>query len=312
MPQVSIILPNYNYARYLSQRIDSILNQTFSDFELIILDDASTDNSKEIIKDFDKKDERIKTVFNTINSGNPFVQWQKGIELAKGNLIWIAEADDWCETDFLASILSHFENNDKLGLCFCQSVIADEIGNKLNEWQLNSSNYFDIFENKSFINAIIHENIIPNASAVLFEKKIYEKVGGVDISLSSNADWLLWFKIACYSEIDYENKALNYFRRHPNSVISKIAESEDSYIEKYDYTMRKLLEKFVNYHKIRFDKKILKENNKYIAYDMGHKAIWLLNKRKYFSSFDLLFRSSVLLRSFGFIKKALKILFVYA
>ena len=81
IPQVSIILPNYNYAEYLDQRIQSLLDQTFRDFELIIIDDASSDSSAEVIKKYES-DKRIKTFFHKKNSGLTYKRWNEGAELS--------------------------------------------------------------------------------------------------------------------------------------------------------------------------------------------------------------------------------------
>ena len=90
---LSVIIPNYCHARYLKERIESILAQSYQDFELIILDDCSTDNSREIIEQY-RSNPRVKhIVYNEQNSGSPFVQWQRGFTLASGEYIWIAL---WC------------------------------------------------------------------------------------------------------------------------------------------------------------------------------------------------------------------------
>ena len=109
-PKVSVIVPNYNHASYLKQRIDSILNQTFQDFEVIILDDCSTDNSLEVLSHYKNHNKVSHCVFNDTNSGSTFKQWDKGIQLAKGEWIWIAESDDWAEPEFLETINTHLRN----------------------------------------------------------------------------------------------------------------------------------------------------------------------------------------------------------
>src|ERR1700742_1367615 len=105
MAKVSVIVPNYNHSRYLNQRIDSVLSQTYQDFELIILDDCSTDDSRKIIKQYQEHPKVSHIVFNETNSGTTFKQWKKGIELAKGKYIWIAESDDWCEPNLLETLV---------------------------------------------------------------------------------------------------------------------------------------------------------------------------------------------------------------
>ena len=100
-PAVSVIVPNYNHAPFLRRRLDSIFNQTYQDFEVIILDDCSSDNSKEIIEQYRNRPQITHIVYNEVNSGSPFKQWAKGFDLAKGEYIWIAESDDWAELNFL-------------------------------------------------------------------------------------------------------------------------------------------------------------------------------------------------------------------
>jgi glycosyltransferase involved in cell wall biosynthesis len=93
-PLVSVIIPNYNHAAYLNERIDSVLNQTFRDFEVILLDDCSTDNSREIIESYRGHEKISQIEYNEVNSGSTFIQWKKGLDLAQGDWIWIAESDD--------------------------------------------------------------------------------------------------------------------------------------------------------------------------------------------------------------------------
>src|SRR5450432_2232601 len=121
MIDVSVILPSYNHEKYLKERIDSILNQTFRNFELIILDDNSQDKSKEIIENYRSHPQISSIQFNEINSGSPFKQWTKGISLAKGNYIWIAESDDSCEPQFLEKAVEKMTRFTTAGIIFCQS-----------------------------------------------------------------------------------------------------------------------------------------------------------------------------------------------
>jgi len=88
---VSVIIPNYNHSLFLGERIDSVLNQRYQNFEVILLDDGSTDNSREIIEKYRGLEKVKHIVYNQKNSGNAFVQWNKGVELAMGEWVWIAE-----------------------------------------------------------------------------------------------------------------------------------------------------------------------------------------------------------------------------
>ena len=100
VPMVSVVVPNYNYAKYLPQRMESIFGQSFQNFEIILLDDASTDNSAELIEGYRAHPKVSVVEVSARNSGSPFRQWEKGLSLAKGKYVWIAEADDLAHSDF--------------------------------------------------------------------------------------------------------------------------------------------------------------------------------------------------------------------
>ncbi|MDC1505581.1 glycosyltransferase [Winogradskyella sp.] len=311
MPLVSVILPNYNYARYLPLRIESILNQTFTDFELIILDDASSDNSLEVIEQYKNRDQRIRLIANTVNSGNTFIQWQKGITEAKGTYIWIAEADDFCEPDLIENLLPAFDDTETI-ISFCQSKITNSKGDTIKKWGYTNAEITNLFTKNQLFNgkqliakALVHENVLPNASAVIFRKSIYEKVGGVDVVLKSNADWLFWLSAACYGKISFYSEALNYFRRHDQSVIAKNNSNTGEYHERYDQTLRNKFIAFIRSKNIALDKNTLKINKTLIAYDEGNKALFHLRKKQFFKAFVLLIKTSCYLKSMGFIKKAM-------
>src|SRR5215469_17881071 len=104
-PRVSVVVPNYNHAQFLPKRIDSILGQSFQDFEVILLDDCSTDDSRSILSQYSAPP-RVRLEFNQTNSGSPFKQWNKGVRLANGKYIWIAESDDYADERLLERLLA--------------------------------------------------------------------------------------------------------------------------------------------------------------------------------------------------------------
>ena len=199
IPIVSVILPNYNHALFLSKRIDSILAQTYQNFELIILDDCSTDNSVEIIETYQAKfPEKITFIQNDTNSGSPFVQWNKGVAIAKGKYIWIAESDDFCTPDLLEKSLEILQNNPTVGLVYCNSARIDEneqIFGYTADWtkndkQLDWENGF-VAEGKMFVQTYLARAcIISNASAVVFRKDFFVQIGKADTTFKMSADWL--------------------------------------------------------------------------------------------------------------------------
>ncbi|MEX1239155.1 MAG: glycosyltransferase [Cyclobacteriaceae bacterium] len=219
MPEVSVILPNYNHAKYLPERINSILRQTFRDFELIILDDCSMDNSREIIETFRGEPRITHLIYNEENSGTTFKQWNKGIALASSGYIWVAESDDRCEPDFLEKAVEKMKAHPSAGIVYAQSTEVDEVnGGKFLSFsqhprfsnQFNAS-YFNVGVNE-IRDKLIYENTIPNASGVLFKKEIYYACGGADESMRLCGDWMLWSKMLSISDVYFIAEPLNYFR----------------------------------------------------------------------------------------------------
>ena len=273
MPVVSVIIPSYNHADFLKQRIDSVFAQTFDDFEVIILDDCSTDHSRDIIEEYHYHPKVKHVVYNEHNSGSTFIQWAKGIELCTADLIWIAESDDFTDPDFLSSLLPAMLSNEQLGIAYCQSLSVNQhneiIGNwyvyteSLSDTQFNSDFYMN---GKDYIrNFLIHKNTIPNASAVVFRKKYYEQAGGIETGIKYCGDWITWLKILLISDIYYHVRSLNYFRQHENSVIAQAVKHFDHtrYIEQYDRTMRKRFQFYLQENG-GFDIDILNANHHYI------------------------------------------------
>jgi glycosyltransferase involved in cell wall biosynthesis len=225
-PSVSIILPNYNHKPFLEQRLDSVFNQTFQDFEVILLDDASTDNSLNILDKYKEHPKVSHFIVNKRNSGGPFRQWKKGIELARGEYIWIAESDDYCKLDFLEKILKFNSSSKKnRDLIYCQSIDVDEFGNSIENRINYTSNFepniwksdFSISGKKITENYLKVKNVIPNASAVVFKKSLLEENTFSDelLQMKMCGDWFFWIKLCVYStNIGFIAEELNYFRTH--------------------------------------------------------------------------------------------------
>ena len=233
MPKVSIIVPNYNHEKFLPKRFQSIFCQTFTDFEVICLDDFSTDNSREIIKKV-AQENNIQLIFNQVNSGSPFKQWNKGVRQSTGEYIWIAESDDFADCRFLERLVAIMEENRDVGLAYCQSWIVDETDQpQYINYQWTSDLDPERWEN-DFINNgkdelcryLITKNTIPNASAVLIRRTLYNSLGGAPEDLSYCGDWYFWVKALLSSDVAYVSEPLNYFREaHGKSVRKHVLDS---------------------------------------------------------------------------------------
>lgn len=228
MPKVSVVVPNYNHAPYLKQRLDSIFNQTFQNFEVILLDDCSTDNSVEILSEYAKNPKVSHFIINEKNSGSTFKQWQKGIELSKGEYIWIAESDDWADDRFLETLYNVLKENQDCSMTYCQSFQTNEQGKVLSTMEYWTNDLKPKLWKASFkiqgselIKYILIKNIIPNVSAVLFKKSSLKALPKEIFGLTLTGDKLLYVSILKNTSICFINKSLNYFRTQTSSVRNK-------------------------------------------------------------------------------------------
>ena len=232
-PLVSVIVPVYNHEEFLKERIESILNQSFRDFEIIILDDASTDNSYDIAKSYEWHP-AVEVIGNKNNSGSPFLQWQKGINLAKGKYIWLAEGDDKAENSFLETLLPAF-NDDEVKIAYCASHRIDDTGEIFEKHYLNAGHYDNLCYPKSrwendYIsnglsevkNALAIRNTLPNASATLIQADAIKNIDFNKCATFKTAgDWFAYLSILNEGKISYIASHLNYHRVHSTSVVAQ-------------------------------------------------------------------------------------------
>ena len=237
MPLVSVIIPNYNYARYLDARIESVLNQTFTDFELILLDDVSTDDSLKVFDQYKDNPHVSCLVVNETNSGSPFKQWMKGILLAQGKYIWIAEADDLAESDFLEKTVGLAERHEDFSFCYVGSLLIDSDGRVMqnrdvNKWGRRARNNKEeaYFDGKRFAaHNLYWKNYVINASGVLFRRQYALNLAESDfIRMRCCGDWLFWFQMALQGGVGMIYRNLNYFRQHTAKVTVASTRSGES------------------------------------------------------------------------------------
>jgi len=239
MPEVSVIVPNYNHAPFLLERIRTVCAQTYTSFEIILLDDHSTDNSKEILNDLVANDKVSHVVFNDQNVG-AFQQWRNGILLAKGKYIWIAESDDLAAPEFLKELMTAFEDEEVI-LSYCRSRVINVAGKDLGNhcWmdKLNSVRWKSDYKANAATEVekyLKFRNTICNASSVVFRNTPdLEKMIPVDMEFCG--DWLFWKRyLQQPGKIAYSHKPLNYFRDHADSTRSvKSAHREGTRCSEY-------------------------------------------------------------------------------
>ncbi|WP_157944669.1 glycoside hydrolase family 99-like domain-containing protein [Mangrovicella endophytica] len=231
MPRVSVVVPNYNYAHHLVQRLSSIVRQSFPIYEIIVLDDRSSDDSLAVIRRFFADHPGIdwQLVVNEENSGSVFRQWQKGLSRCRGDVVWIAEADDFADEDFLAELVPSF-SDPKIVLAFSQSRQVDGTGKVLApDYLAYTSDISDAWTadyvhdgRDEIAQALAVKNVIPNVSGVLFRRaaleSAFETVGEGLYEYRIAGDWVLYMQVLLQGKIRFSHKALNSHRRHAQSV----------------------------------------------------------------------------------------------
>ena len=232
-PSVSVVVPNYNYARYLPGRIAFIMAQTCPVLEVIVLDDASTDSSAAVVEQAAlAADRRVRWVPNSENSGSVFRQWRRAAELAQGEWLWIAEADDMAEPGFLAALGKALQDAPDAVMAFTDSRAVDAAGTAL--WPDHLAYYAKSGAPALARDAILpaaevlrtclsQRNLILNASAVLWRRTALLQAllrCGDDLDGYTMAgDWRLYAELLSGGgTVAYVAQPLNIHRRHPASV----------------------------------------------------------------------------------------------
>lgn len=228
-PKVSAIVPNFNHGRFLAQRLDSILAQTYPNVDIIVLDDCSSDGSREVIDGYvERYPGRITKIYNETNSGGVFNQWRKGVDAVDGQIVWICESDDFCEPDFVEKLVPYFAD-DSVQIAFGR-ILETDIDGTPNLWLDTYRQHAEagIWETSLvrpaadwFAHGFGVSNLIANVGGCLFrrapvplhvwqEATTYRVVG----------DWYLYLQIAGGGQIAWEPQAISYFRRHGSNTSS--------------------------------------------------------------------------------------------
>ena len=227
---VSVVVPIYNSGPYLRKRLQSVFGQTVSPAEIILLDDASTDDSLAIAEEMMTASPCPITIIRSDhNSGSPFRQWQRGIEASRHSLVWIAEADDFCTATFLERVLPCFADSAVV-MAYAQSAPVDASD------QPQAPNYLDYtadVDERRWLSsytvpglaeiesALCLKNTIPNASAVVVRRTAALASVGEIRDLRFCGDWMFYVNVARRGWIAYVADTLNFHRKHDETVTSR-------------------------------------------------------------------------------------------
>ena len=287
MPKVTVIVPNYNHAPFLRQRIDTILNQSFQDFELIILDDCSTDNSQEIIESYRHNPHVTHVIYNEVNGGTPFKQWNKGIRLAKGEWIWIAESDDFADEHFLESLLCSAQTYEDVGFAFAWTYYVNAESQVIGRnGDLDCSNTNPVVhKSKDFIRKrVFIRETIDNVSECIFKKGLFVPSNTTMYdNMKLCGDWFFYVLLIEQTDVLELKTPLSYYRKHSYNTVIKTEHEGRTFLEGmsvYNYITTNILHP--NQHDFKEMAKYWIENRKIYDYsDETNKNVRALFLKNY-------------------------------
>ena len=264
---ISAVVPNYNYQEFLLQRVYSILYQTKKIEELILLDDCSTDNSREIIDELVEKLKpyiKVRKVYNEQNTGIAFKQWKKGFELAEGDYVWIAEADDFCDKNMLKKLIKQIKKDKKTMIAYVDTAFIDTDGKivlksikpeidirKTGHWNHSYiNNGQNELQDYTFLNCTI-----ANVSSCLIKNGDYREIFEKAETYMQSGDWVFYTHLMTLGNIAYVNKPYNYYRIHGNNISSVMDKKKHlEEIKKIHNGMRDLTS-ITSWHEKEFQKR---------------------------------------------------------
>lgn len=248
MAEVSVIIPTYNRADLLPRAIGSVVNQTFGDFELIVVDDGSTDSTREVVGNFCRADSRIRYIHQE-NSGSPAAPRNVGIQQATGRYIAFLDHDDeWLPTKIEKQRSLFINAPADVGFIGCNILIVDSVaGEVLRIHDLND------YMGEGFVKGVLGYNFVLTASAVIARKEVFRTVGGFDNALKIGDDLDMWLRISDKFGFDFVRDALVKYYVHKGNAsrsqdfaeatfeLEKIFVKHRSIYERYPDVYRRIL-----------------------------------------------------------------------
>lgn len=222
---VTVVMPSYNHAEFLEQRMESLIGQTYQDIEILVIDDCSTDNSLEILRKYEAYP-KVELIAREKNAGWVVVNNQ-GIDLSAGEFVIFAQCDDDCDPRMIERLVDGMKANPTAGITFCRSLLVDEHNHTMGDDFAGRERAFRARCSKNTLvsgaemsHFLLHSCVIPNLSAALFKKECFDTVGKFTSAYRACGDWDLFFRIANHYDVAYIAEPLNKFRQHETTIRS--------------------------------------------------------------------------------------------
>ncbi len=208
---VSIIMPAYNVEKYISDSISSVINQTYENWELLVIDDCSIDNTVKIINEFVKLDSRIKPIFNSINSGTPAKAKNKALPFSKGEYIAFLDSDDIWLKDKLTNQISLMQNNENYALVYTGGYLIDENNNEIKK-------FLPKYECGNILSNMLKRYEVNNQSVIIKKEALLDTIGMFNENIIIGEDYNLFMNIIAKYEVCSIKKYLIKYRVHKKSI----------------------------------------------------------------------------------------------
>ncbi len=222
-PKVSALVPSYNHGRYIRERIESILNQTHTNIELIVIDDGSEDDSHSIISELQTLHGFL-YLRNARNSGTPFAAWERICTLASGDYIWVCESDDVAEASFVETAVARLTAEPDAVMFYSSSLIINEVSETIGH---TDSYFHDIWKENRWDSDFVANGLdellkfqlrgqtVPNMSSALFTTNAFRAAFTPFLKrLRLTGDWLFIGDVMKQGKIVFKHTALSRFRKH--------------------------------------------------------------------------------------------------
>lgn len=277
-PLLTIIIPSFNYGRYLRESLDSILSQDFEDYEVLLMDDGSTDETPVIAQSYAEKYPHIRYC-RRVNNLGIFATAEEGRCLANGKYLHFFSADDRYLPQFLSKSIQCLQEFPDLGLVCSnigyfqepdQEIKTKPLLDRITPCKFTPKELLPLFQTTGFW--------IPGTSCIV-KKELLEKYGSFDPKLENISDWFLFHEIALFEGVGYIPETLIAMRQHPETYTSRVKRDKTRRRATFRHLLKKLNEKNNRERRHRFNRStllafIFKDLFWKIVFDFRYIAFW--------------------------------------
>lgn len=223
--RVSLIVASYNHARYLPARMECLINQTYDDIEIVVIDDCSPDNSVDVLRNYENHP-KVRLIVREENGGWVTVSNQ-GIAESTGEFVIFANCDDSCETTLVERLVQSMQQHETAGIAFCRSLMVDENDQIIgDDFTIREQAFQDLCQDDTFIDRrtmhrfLLRACVIPNLSQAMIRRNCFAQSDQLTEQYKACSDWDLFFRIAEHFDFSYVAEPLNHFRQHGKTIRS--------------------------------------------------------------------------------------------